>query len=239
MKLELLQRALAASRAGKSAALLTEIKTGRQAFWEGGAVSGEVTPDDALKDGVRRALAQDKNQTVETGAGPVFVEVFNPRLRCILVGAVHIAQPLARMAALAGYLVIVVDPRTAFASDERFPGIDVSTDWPDEALENLKPNRRTAIVTLTHDPKLDDPALVVALKSDAFYIGSLGSKRTHAARLKRLAELGFADTDFARIHAPVGLDIGAISPSEIAVSVIAEITLALHGEQRGGKAEAA
>ena len=238
MRLELLKRALAASREGKSAALLTAIKSGRQSFFENGAASGNVAFDDALRDGVRRALAEDKNQTVETSEGPVFVEVFNPRLRCIIVGAVHIAQPLARMAALAGYIVTVVDPRTAFATDERFPGIEVSTDWPDEALEKLKPNRRTAVVTLTHDPKLDDPALAVALKSDAFYIGSLGSKRTHAARLKRLGELGFADKDFARIHGPVGLDIGAVSPSEIAVSILAQIVLALRGERRG-KAEAA
>lgn len=239
MRLAFLQRALTASREGRAAALLTDLKSGRQSFWENAAVQGDIALDDALKDGVRRALAQDKNQTVETGAGPVFIEVFNPRLRCILVGAVHIAQPLARMAALAGYMVTVVDPRTAFASDERFPGIAISTDWPDEALEKLKPDRRTAIVTLTHDPKLDDPALAVALRSDAFYIGALGSKRTHASRLQRLGELGFADKDFGRIHGPVGLDIGAISPSEIAVSILAQVTLELRGERRGGKAEAA
>jgi xanthine dehydrogenase accessory factor len=238
MKLALLQRALGASREGRAAALLTDIKTGRQSFFENGAAEGDIVLDDALKEGVRRALGQDKSQTVAAGAGPVFIEVFNPRLRCILVGAVHIAQPLARMAALAGYMVTVVDPRTAFASDERFPGIAISTDWTDEALEKLKPNRRTAIVTLTHDPKLDDPALAVALRSDAFYIGALGSKRTHAARLQRLGELGFTDKDFARIHGPVGLDIGAVSPSEIAVSILAQVTLALRGERRG-KAEAA
>ena len=238
MRLDLLQRALVASREGKSAALLTAIKTGRQSFYENGTATGEVPFDDALREGVKRALAEDKNQTVETPEGPVFVEAFNPRLRCIIVGAVHIAQPLARMAALDGYMVTVVDPRTAFATDERFPGIAVSTDWPDEALEKLRPNRRTAIVTLTHDPKLDDPALTVALKSDAFYIGALGSKRTHAARLKRLSEVGFTDADFARIHGPVGLDIGAVSPSEIAVSILAQIVLSLRGERRG-KAEAA
>jgi len=238
MRLDLLQRALVASREGKSAALLTAIKTGRQSFYENGTATGEVPFDDALREGVKRALAEDKNQTVETPEGPVFVEAFNPRLRCIIVGAVHIAQPLARMAALDGYMVTVVDPRTAFATDERFPGIAVSTDWPDEALEKLRPNRRTAIVTLTHDPKLDDPALTVALKSDAFYIGALGSKRTHAARLKRLSEVGFSDADFARIHGPVGLDIGAVSPSEIAVSILAQIVLSLRGERRG-KAEAA
>ncbi|HXQ50136.1 MAG TPA: XdhC family protein [Stellaceae bacterium] len=234
MKLALLKRALEASRQGRSAVLLTDLKTGQQSFTEDGTTSGEIALDDTLREGLRRALAEDKNQTV----GAVFIEVFNPRLRCILVGAVHIAQPMARMAALAGYLVTVVDPRTAFASDERFPGIAISTEWPDEALERLKPDRRTAVVTLTHDPKLDDPALAVALRSDAFYIGALGSKRTHAGRLKRLGELGFTDKDFARIHGPVGLDIGAVSPSEIAVSIIAEMTLSLRGGRRG-KAEAA
>ena len=238
MKLALLERALAASRDGRAAALLTELKTGRQSFFEGGAATGELPLDAALSEGIRRALAEDRSTTVDTAGGPVFVEVFNPRLRCILVGAVHIAQPLARMAALAGYLVTVVDPRTAFASDERFPNVGISTDWPDEALEKLKPDRRTAIITLTHDPKLDDPALATALRTDAFYIGSLGSKRTHAARLKRLSELGFGDKDFARIHGPVGLDIGAVSPSEIAVSILAQMTLVLRGERRG-KAEPA
>ena len=238
MKLALLERALAASRDGRAAALLTELKTGRQSFFEGGAATGELPLDAALSEGIRRALAEDRSTTVDTAGGPVFVEVFNPRLRCILVGAVHIAQPLARMAALAGYLVTVVDPRTAFASDERFPDVGISTDWPDEAIEKLKADRRTAIITLTHDPKLDDPALATALRTDAFYIGSLGSKRTHAARLKRLAELGFGDKDFARIHGPVGLDIGAVSPSEIAVSILAQMTLLLRGERRG-KADAA
>jgi xanthine dehydrogenase accessory factor len=238
MRLELLQRALAASREGKSAALLTAIKSGKQGFYENGAASGDIAWDDALGEGVKRALAEDKNQSVESADGAVFIEVFNPRLRCIIVGAVHIAQPLARMAAIDGFIVTVVDPRTAFATDERFPGIEVSTEWPDEALEKLKPNRRTAVVTLTHDPKLDDPALSVALKSDAFYIGALGSKRTHAARLQRLKELGFGDNEMSRIRGPVGLDIGAISPAEIAVSILAQIVLALRGERRG-KAEAA
>jgi xanthine dehydrogenase accessory factor len=238
MKIALLQRALAASREGRSVALLTNLKSGRQSFFENGAATGDLALDDTLRDGVRRVLAEDRNATVETAAGPVFIEAFNPRLRALLVGAVHIAQPLARMAALAGYLVTVVDPRTAFASEERFPGVEISTDWPDEALERLKPDRRTAVVTLTHDPKLDDPALAAALRSDAFYIGALGSTRTHAARLKRLGELGFGERDFARIHGPVGLDIGAVSPSEIAVSILAQMILVLRGERRGGKAAA-
>jgi xanthine dehydrogenase accessory factor len=238
MKLDFLQRALAASTGGRKAALLTALGTGKQSFVEDDQVSGDIALDDALKQALDRAFVEDRNGTVDTAAGPVFIEVFNPRLRCVIVGAVHIAQPLARMAALAGYVVSIVDPRSAFATEERFPNVELSTEWPDEALERVKPDRRTAIVTLTHDPKLDDPALIAALRSDAFYIGALGSKRTHAARLARLTKEGFGDNEFARIHGPVGLDIGAVSPSEIAVSILAQMTLILRGERRG-KAKAA
>jgi xanthine dehydrogenase accessory factor len=238
MKIALLQRALAASRDGRAAALVTSLKTGKQSFVENGVASGEIVLDAALTEAVSRAFAEDRNATVESDAGPVFIEVFNPRLRCLIVGAVHIAQPLARMAALTGYMVSIIDPRSAFASEERFPGVELSTEWPDEALDRLKPDRRTAVVTLTHDPKLDDPALASALRSEAFYIGALGSKRTHAARLKRLSELGLSDNQFARIHGPVGLDIGAVSPSEIAVSIMAQITQVLRGERRGKAAPA-
>ncbi|MGB8182459.1 MAG: XdhC family protein [Stellaceae bacterium] len=180
---------------------------------------------------VRQALADDRSALVDSPEGRFFIEVFNPPLRLVVVGAVHIAQPLARMAAMAGYAVAVIDPRSAFASSERFPGVELSTEWPDEAMARLKPDRRTAIVTLTHDPKVDDPALVAALKSSAFYVGALGSKKTHAARLKRLADAGFKDTDFARIHGPVGLDIGAVSPAEIAVSILAQITATLRADR--------
>jgi xanthine dehydrogenase accessory factor len=158
--------------------------------------------------------------------------VFNPPLRLVVVGAVHIAQTLVPMAGLAGYDVTVVDPRRAFASDARFPGVDVRQDWPDEALEALEPDARTAVVTLTHDPKLDDPALDVALRSDAFYIGALGSKRTHAGRRERLTELGHDARALDRIHGPAGLAIGAVSPAEIALSVMAEMTQVLR--QGGG-----
>ena len=147
-----------------------------------------------------------------------------PAPRLILVGAVHISQALAPIAALAGYGVTVVDPRRSFATDARFPAVALTTEWPDEALTRLAPDARTAVVTLTHDPKLDDPALTVALNSPAFYIGSLGSRKTHAARLKRLAAAGFDDAALARIHGPVGLPIGALSPAEIAISVLAQIT---------------
>jgi xanthine dehydrogenase accessory factor len=156
-----------------------------------------------------------------------FLSVFNPPLDLAIVGAVHIAQPLSRMAALVGYQVRVIDPRTAFATGERFPGVSVTHAWPDEALASAPLGFRSAIVALTHDPKLDDPALDAALKSTCFYIGALGSKKTHAARLARLRELGFTDEQLSRIHGLVGLAIGAISPAEIAVSILAQITQSL------------
>ncbi len=156
-----------------------------------------------------------------------FIQPFNPPLRLIIIGAVHIGQYLANSALSCGYNVVVVDPRQAFASEARFPGVTLNTDWPDVALTNLAPDTRTALVTLTHDPKLDDPALNVALRSDAFYIGALGSRKTQAARVKRLQQAGFGEDEIARINAPVGLAIGARSPAEIAISVMAQITARL------------
>jgi xanthine dehydrogenase accessory factor len=235
MKLPLLQKALEASRAGRAAVLATHLKSGLQSFMEGSDITGNLNLDPTALAAIRKAVSEDRSTIIDTGDGPVFVEVFNPRLRCIIVGAVHIAQPLARMASLAGYLVTVVDPRTAFASDSRFPDVGLSTDWPDEALEKLGPNRRTAVVTLTHDPKLDDPALATALRSDAFYIGALGSKKTHAARLRRLSAQGLGEAELQRIHGPVGLDIGAISPAEIAVAILAQMTQVLRAEPAGDR----
>jgi xanthine dehydrogenase accessory factor len=231
MKLQYLERAIAASRAGKPAAIATNLTSGEQSLIEGADVTGNLKIDGAIQEGVRKALSDDRSMTVESAAGPIFIEVFNPPLRCFIVGAVHIAQPLARMAAELGYKVTVVDPRTAFATDARFPEIELSTEWPDEALARLKPDKRSAIITLTHDPKLDDPALAEALKSQAFYIGALGSRKTHAARLKRLGEVGFKESDFARIHGPVGLNIGAISPAEIAVAVLGQVTSVLRADR--------
>jgi len=155
---------------------------------------------------------------------------FNPPLKLIIIGAVHIAQALIPLAAQMGYEVILIDPREGFAQAERFQSITIIGDWPDEALGEVEINNRTAIVTLTHDPKLDDPALTQALRSDCFYIGSLGSKKTHAARLERLKSAGFKDKDLNRIHGPVGLDIGAKNPEEIALSIMAEITSVLRVE---------
>ncbi|WP_375258751.1 XdhC family protein [Citreimonas sp.] len=160
----------------------------------------------------------------EEDAPRTFVAIHNPPLRLIVVGGVHIAQALLPMARIAGYDPVIVDPREAFASAERFPDTRLLHDWPDEALDALAPDTRTALVLLTHDPKLDDPALHRALRSGCFYIGALGSTRTHAKRVARLTEAGFAEDEIARIHAPVGLDVGAASPAEIAVSVIAQMT---------------
>ncbi|MDX8348517.1 XdhC family protein [Cognatiyoonia sp. IB215446] len=159
--------------------------------------------------------------------GRTFVAIHNPPLRMVIVGAVHIAQALVPMARACGYDPVLIDPRGAFGSAERFPGERIMDDWPDEALRALKLDARTAIVTLTHDPKLDDPAIVTALESDVFYLGCLGSKRTHAKRVARLQEVGFTDAELARIHAPIGLDIGGRQPAEIAVSIMAEVTQAL------------
>ncbi|WP_170381297.1 XdhC family protein [Ruegeria atlantica] len=162
--------------------------------------------------------------------GQTFVAVHNPPLRLIVVGAVHIAQALVPMARIAGYDPAIVDPRDAFASSARFPGETILTDWPDEAVAKLGLDARTAMVLLTHDPKLDDPALKSALKAGVFYIGALGSKRTHAKRVARMKEAGFTDAQIARIHGPVGLDIGAADPSEIAVSILAQMTAVLRGK---------
>ena len=177
-----------------------------------------------LTEVLHEVLASDRASVIAGPDGDWFLNPFNPPLRLLVVGAVHIAQPLARMAALAGYDVTVIDPRTSFASENRFPDIDLRHDWPDDAMAALAPDTRTAVVTLTHDPKLDDPALQAALNTPSFYIGALGSKKTHAARVARLKEAGFEDIDIARIHGPVGLSIGAKSPAEIAISIMAEIT---------------
>lgn len=230
MKRALLDELQAARAAKRPVALVSDLGTGAQTLVFDDAVSGDLTLTEPQLAAARTALAQDRSGRLPDDGFPndgPFVHVYTPPLRLILVGAVHIAQPLAPMAALAGYAVTVVDPRGAFATDARFPGVALSTDWPDEALEALAPDRRTAVVTLTHDPKLDDPALEVALRSEAFYIGALGSRKTHGRRLARLCEAGFDETALARIHGPVGLSIGARSPAEIALSILSEITQVL------------
>jgi xanthine dehydrogenase accessory factor len=193
----------------------------------------QLLPDPAapaeLNAAAERSLRDDESGTVQIAGTDWFLHAHNPPLRLIVVGAVHIAQALVPFATQCGFAITVVDPRRSFASDERFPDVAVSTAWPDEAMDELRPDTRTAVVTLTHDPKLDDPALDRALKSHAFYIGSLGSRRTHAARLKRLRELGHGDAALARIQGPVGLNIEAVTAPEIALSIIAEIVAVRRG----------
>lgn len=228
MKAAILKALLEARAAKASAALVTDLESGAQTLVVEGAASGDIELGAALQRFVEDALAADKGMTADLNGKRYFVQVFNPPRRLIIVGAVHSAQILAPMAALAGYEVIVVDPRGAFATEARFPQVTLNSEWPDDALEALDIDRRTAVVTLTHDPKLDDPALKVALTREPFYIGALGSKKTHAKRVERLTAAGFSTADIERIHAPVGLDIGAISPAEIAVSIVAEMTATLH-----------
>ncbi|WP_341896018.1 XdhC family protein [Ferrovibrio terrae] len=239
MKQELLTQ-LQQDRAEKRPVVLaTFLKTGEQRLLYLTGKKGLKDLDPRIGEAARAALIEDKPRTVETEQGPLFLNVFNPPLRLILVGAVHIAQALVPMAQLTGYEVIVIDPRSAFGSVERFPGITLSNEWPDEAMAQLKPDLRTALVTLTHDPKIDDPALIAGLKSDVFYIGALGSKKTHASRIERLTTAGFGPDDFARIHGPVGLSIGAKSPAEISISILAQMTAALRQQSAPAASAAA
>lgn len=225
MTREVLSRLLAEIAAKRPAVVATNLATGEARLLE--VDRPDAATDPALAAAARDALAQDTSAKVETAQGTVFLRVFNPPVRVVIVGAVHIAQPLVRMIELAGYEPIVVDPRRAFATERRFEGVRLVGEWPDEALAKLGLDRRTAVVTMTHDPKIDDPALAAALRSDAFYVGALGSKKTQAARAARLRDLGFSDADLARLHGPVGLPIGARSPGEIAVSILSQLVRTL------------
>jgi xanthine dehydrogenase accessory factor len=224
MKRQTLDRLNADKAAKRPVALVSETASGVQTLVYGdGETSGQTLPDELLSQ-ARKALTDDRSASVEIAGTPYFIQVHNPPLRMFIIGAVHITQPLARMALLAGYGVTIIDPRRAFADEKRFPDIELSNEWPDDALASAVPDRRTAIVTLTHDPKIDDPALETILDSEVFYIGSLGSNRTHGKRLVRLHEKGFSEQQTDRIHGPIGLHIGAKSPAEIAISIMAEIT---------------
>lgn len=222
MKLSILS-ALNAERAARRAAIVvTAVETGAQRL-----VTADKVAEDPLRDVLEARLRMGKSGMVETAEGRVFLTVHVPPPRLVMIGAVHISQALAPMARIAGYDATVVDPRTAFATPERFPDVPVIAEWPDVALPRIGVDRYTAFVALTHDPKIDDPALHHAFASDCFYIGALGSKKTHARRLERLRQAGVGEASLARIHAPIGLAIGAVSPAEIAVSILAEITAAL------------
>jgi xanthine dehydrogenase accessory factor len=233
MKRAVFERLQAARSAKRPVALATELASGRQAILADGGASGDLALKDRQIAALRAALAADRSGMLAEEDG-LFVQVFNPPLRLVIVGAVHIAQSLAPMARLAGYDVTLVDPRRAWANEARFPDLALNQAWPDEALRELDLDRRSAVAVLTHDPKLDDPALTVALASPAFYVGALGSRRTHAARLERLREGGMTEEALARIHAPIGLALGARSPAEISVSILAQMTQVLQGAAAPG-----
>jgi xanthine dehydrogenase accessory factor len=223
MKAETLAALQDARAKRRAVALATRLSDAAEALVYRDEAKGDLAGDQAIVSAARRAMDIGKSETLDIGGAKIFLNVYVPPPRLIIVGAVHIAQSLAPMATLLEFDVTVVDPRGAWATTQRFPGVKVIKDWADEAFQEMGLDVSTAVVTLTHDPKLDDPALESALKSDVFYIGALGSKRTHAKRKERLAEVGITDEMFARIHGPVGLNIGARSPAEIAVSILGQI----------------
>ncbi len=225
MKLDILAALNAERAARRAAVVVTNVESGKQRL---------IKAADIAKDPLRPLLTEhlrtSKSGMEETAEGKVFLTVYVPAPQLVITGAVHISQALAPIGKLVGYDVTIVDPRTAFASAERFPDVKVIAEWPDEALPPLNVDRYTAFVALTHDPKIDDPALLHALARDCFYIGALGSRKTHARRVERLKAQGVSDAAIARIAAPVGLDIGAVSPAEIAISIMAQITERLREE---------
>jgi xanthine dehydrogenase accessory factor len=227
VKIALLEQLLATARTSAPVAVVTNLATGAQSLVGKSGSEGELTLSSDELARVLQSLDEDRSGTMETAAGLLFIEVWNPKPRLLVIGAVHTAQELVPLARAAGYEVTVIDPRTAFGTPARFPNTTIRNDWPDEAVPALAPDRRTAILTLTHDPKIDDPALQAALRSEAFYIGALGSRRTHAKRIERLKNAGFDEAAIGRIRGPVGLAIGAQTPMEIAISIIAEITAVL------------
>ena len=230
MKLDILT-ALNTERAARRAAIVvSNIGTGEQRL-----VKAAEIGKDPLKPILAERLRSGKSGMADSAEGRVFLTVHVPAAQLVAIGAVHISQALAPIAKLLGYDVTIVDPRTAFASAERFPDVKVIAEWPDKALPVLSIDHYTAFVALTHDPKIDDPALTYALARDCFYIGALGSRKTHGRRIDRLKQQGVGDAELSRIHAPIGLNIGAVSPAEIAVAIMAQITESLHREPQANE----
>jgi len=233
VKLDLLESLNAERAARRAAIVVTYVASGQQRL---------VKSADIAKDPLRAVLSEHllsgRSGMEDAAEGRVFLTVYVPAPQLVITGAVHISQVLAPIARLLGYDVTIVDPRTAFASVERFPDVRVIAEWPDRALPPLGIDRYTAFVALTHDPKIDDPALIHALSRDCFYIGALGSRKTHARRVDRLKQQGLTEADVSRIHAPIGLDIGAVSPAEIAVAIMAQITERLREEPQAERAAA-
>lgn len=227
MDLSILTELNAERAARRAAILVTEMASGRQRL-----VKAADIASDPLADALDKQLRMGKSALVESEAGPVFLTVQAPPPRIVATGAVHISQAMAPMARQLDLDLTIIDPRSAFATRERFPDVALMAHWPDEALQRVQLDSYTAFIALTHDPKIDDPGLIAALRSECVYIGALGSRKTHARRIERLTEAGFGEEALSRIHAPIGLDIGAVSPAEIALSVLAEIVSALRGPRR-------
>ncbi|MDX3807674.1 MAG: XdhC family protein, partial [Bosea sp. (in: a-proteobacteria)] len=220
--------ALNAERAARRAAVLvTELASGTQRLVRQSEIAA-----DPLAPLIEKQLRTGNSGTVEADGASYFLTVQAPHPRIVVTGAVHISQAMAPMAKELDLDLVVIDPRTAFATPERFPGVALLPEWPEEALPRIGLDGYTAFVALTHDPKIDDPGLVAALRSDCFYIGALGSRKTHGRRLERLTEAGFDAEATGRIHAPIGLDIGAVSPAEIALAILAEVVSSLRGPRR-------
>jgi xanthine dehydrogenase accessory factor len=223
-------------RARRAAILVTDLADGRdRVVKEGDAVAG------ALGEAIAKAFRSGSSGSVEADGRNFFLNVHVPRPRLVVVGAVHISQALAPMAKIAGYDMEIIDPRTAFATEDRFPDVALSAEWPEDVLKRQPLDGYTALAAVTHDPKIDDFALKAALDAGCFYVGALGSRKTHAKRVERLLALGATAEAIERIHAPIGLNIGAASPAEIAVAVLAQVILALRsrGSERNAKGEAA
>ena len=218
MKTDIFKALLAARKGRKAVAVVTRISDGTQRL-----VAQDRLSDDPLANVLEEAFRFDQSGMHDED----FVHIYNPPLNLVIIGAVHIAQSVIPMASLAGYDITVIDPRGAFATGARFPDVALHAEWPDEILPRFALDARTAMLALTHDPKIDDPALNLALKSKVFYIGALGSKKTQASRQERLKAMGFGDNDLARIHGPIGLAIGAKGAAEIAISILAEMTSCL------------
>lgn len=227
MDLALLSTLNAERAARRATVLVTELGSGEQRLVKEADLSGDVQAE-----ALDKQLRSGKSGNVEIDGKAYFLTVQAPPPRIVVTGAVHISQALAPMAKLLDLDVTVIDPRTAFATQERFPEVTLLAEWPEEALQKVPFDGYTAFVALTHDPKIDDPALQAALRSSCFYIGALGSRKTHGKRLERLAEAGFGEVDVKRIHAPIGLDIGAVSPAEIALAILGEIVQGLRGPRR-------